>query len=143
MTAERSYGFPIGSQLKALFSLAVYLWILGTGVWYVFTSGPTDTHGRVVLGIVMLVLVGIAALMIHRQLELASTIRSSTNGVRLVRLGRDVVSFAWSEVHEVRALGKLGGYEIVSAAGDKSIKVWHTYERTSELRSELREFAGK
>ena len=141
--AEEKYKFPVSAKLRPGVSLAVCLVILSVCLSYLFNSPPADTDDRVFLVIFTTLPASLVVLLVYQQIHLSSSIRSSPMGIRLVRLGREVLSLTWPEIDEVVPTGTLGDYKICSYSTGKAITVEHTIVGAANLRAAIRKQTGK
>ncbi len=136
------YSCPRSSRLRNAFDLIIWAWLFATGVYFVIAYRLPSWKAYLAVGVVMAYFGFLGYVRGREQLVLSRTFEILDHGLRVTQWGAELATIPWSEVRELRDVGRHGDCVIVSGFVQRPLLVHRRLTGMDEFRTEVQRHAS-
>ncbi|MBZ5590031.1 MAG: hypothetical protein LAO05_15865 [Acidobacteriia bacterium] len=139
---QTAYSYPRASKLRNALDLVIWAWLFAAGVYFVIAYPLTSWKAYLAVGVVMAYFGFLCYMRGREQLVLSRTFEVLDHGLRVTQWGKELATIPWSEVRELRNVGRHGDCVIVSGFLQRPILVHRRLNGLDEFRTAVQRRAS-
>jgi len=131
------YSYPRAQRVRNAFGFLVWAWLFALGVYFVVAHPLASWRAYLAIVLAMAYFGFLCYLRGRDQVVLSRTFEGLDQGLRISQWGKELVTIPWSEIDELRDVGRHGDFLIVSGFVQRPLLVHRRLSRLDEFRLAL------